>query len=505
MNELWGKKVLIFQQRRWGVKIGHFLAKKLQAEGCRLSAFTYKKSTHKFITEQTEVKYEHIVNIDAIYEDPAKILNDESISLKEICQQLNIDSVWPILSSNRKLVKSYKEKFYYSYRQNVSDEFIVLYTKANYKVMRDLLIKFKPDIIITANIAYDGHIVLSLLADKYKIPLISITDVKVRGYAIFFDDYKIDRSDFHDLVDGLNNAIAVTPSRDKAQKYIQEFRESFKKPKEAFKHVEKVTFKQKIRHELSPYYRILRWYLKGHSINSIKTIDPSIDYRPPKIMLRDHYCYKKYRRFMDSFNYYPFDKVEQFVYYPLQSQPEATTDLSAPYFSNQIETARLIAMSLPDDYTLVVKDHPVMKGLRTPSYLEKVARTPNVKLIDYRISSEKIFKKADLIISLPNSTSLAEAAFYCKPAIQLGGSGITLKLPNVYQHSDMTTLSQKIKEVLKIDLRNEDYERRLENYVAAAYDLGFEFDYWGVWERNEQDDMGLFWRVWKKELEKKIT
>ena len=38
MNKLKGKRILIFQQRGWALTIGHFLAKKLQAEGGRLAA-----------------------------------------------------------------------------------------------------------------------------------------------------------------------------------------------------------------------------------------------------------------------------------------------------------------------------------------------------------------------------------------------------------------------------------------------------------------------------------
>jgi len=148
---------------------------------------------------------------------------------------------------------------------------------------------------------------------------------------------------------------------------------------------------------------------------------------------------------------------------------------------------------------LVGKEHPVMSSMRPPSYIEKIARTPNVKLIDYRIPSEDVLKRCGLIVS-PNSTTMVEAAFYHKPAIQLGNLGTTLKLPNVFKHDNITTLAVKIKEVLELDLKNREYERRLENYVAAAFDAGFEFNYWGVWERSEKDNLEIFWQAWRKEL-----
>ena len=156
-------------------------------------------------------------------------------------------------------------------------------------------------------------------------------------------------------------------------------------------------------------------------------------------------------------------------------------------------------MSLPDDYVLAVKEHPAMLGLRPSSYLEKVARTVNVKLIDYRVPSEKILQKTDLIIA-PNSTTFTEAAFYNKPAIQLGDLGTTLKLPNVTKHTDMATLSLKIKEVLNSDYRSNQYEWQLENYVAAAFDAGFDFDFEGAWGGASKESTDNLWRILKEQL-----
>ena len=85
--------------------------------------------------------------------------------------------------------------------------------------------------------------------------------------------------------------------------------------------------------------------------------------------------------------------------------------------------------------------------------------------------------------------------------IQLGNLGTTLKLPNVFQHTDPTTLSSKIKEVLSLNLKTPEYERRLENFVAAIMDTGFVFDYWGVWDRAKKEDMTVLWQVYKKEIE----
>ena len=501
-NLLKDKRILMFQQRGWGTRIGHFLAKKLQAEGCHLAALTLKKSAHQFLKEQKEVNYDLIINHDEIVVDPEKYLSGEKYSLSEICHNLNIDSIWPLVMTLRFHVRSYKDKFYYGFKQNVPDDEIIIYIKAVYKLIKTTFDKFNPDVILAPNIADLLHTMFNLYAQKRGVGMITVVSAKVRDQCVFIHDYNYASGSFYDRIEELHSGKDDSSNRDKARQYIKEFRESFKRPETEDRLYKTKTLWQKIRHQISPYYHILRWYYKK-PMNYLPNIGPTIDYKPPRIILRDHYSRLRYKRFTDKFSYYPFSKLKKIIYFPLQFQPELTIDTLSPYFSNQIETARQVAMSLPDDYTLVVKEHPAMVGLRPSSYIEKVARTPNVRLIDYRIPSDKILRQADLIIS-SSGTSIAEAAFYNKPVIQLGNLGITLLLPNTFKHTNMTTLSKKIKEVLAINLHTPEYEEQLENYIAAAYDSGFEFNYWGVWERCEKEDMDILWQAWKKEIQRAI-
>jgi len=497
-NSLKGKKILIFQQRGWAINIGHFLAKKLQDEGCKLAAFTLKRTTHEFIVNQKEVTYDFIISNDEIESRPKKYLCNDRYTLTEIEEALGVESIWPIVMSLRNYVRSYKDEFYYSSKQNVSDEGIIDYVMAVYKCIKFVFEQFSPDLIISPMFVGFPHIMFNLYAKKKGVTMYGVIDSKISGMYLFSHDYLGDSGDFWNRVDSLNAGNEKSQNQDRAKKYIAEFRKNFKHPTFIKKEPPK-TFFQKIRHFMSPYYHILRWYIE-HPINELGSTGITIDYRPPRIILRDHYCKDRYTKFMNNFKYHPLNKIRKFVYFPLQVQPEASTDVAAPYFTNQMEIARQIAMSLPDDYTLVVKEHPTMLGWRSPSYIEKLARTVNIKLIDYRISSEEVLKRCDLVVGL-SSTTLAEAAFLNKPAIQLSNLGVTLKLPGIFKHTDMTTLTSKIKEVLKKDLSSKEYERRLENYVSAVYDTGFGADYMGIWGKGgDEQEMAALWQAYKKEI-----
>ena len=501
-NPLNGKRVLIFQQRGWGKGIGRFLARKLYQEGAKLAALTFKDSTHELIINQPDVKYEHIIFGDGIMENPKGYLAGETYSLEEITKELGVDSIWPLVSCMRLYVRSYADKYYYGFKKNVSDERIIDYVMAIYKNIRFFFNTFNPDVIICPTFVSLPHIMFNLYGLKRNVPMIALTDSKVHGYYIFVSGYQYDRGQFFIRLDDLNSKKAETPNRKKAETYIQEFRDKFKLPEDAelLMKTEKETLFKKIRSELSLYKQIMRWYIKKPK--DILKLGPTYEYRPPKILWRDHRCERKYRKFMDTYAYYPFEKVKKYVYFPLQFQPEEAIDIRAPYFTNQIETARIAAMSLPSDYTLVVKEHPAMVGKRPPSYIEKVARTVNVKLIDYRTPSEKVLAGAALVIS-PSGTTIAEATFLKKPipVIQLGELGTTLALPNVTHHTDMTTLSAKIKEVLAKNLQTPEYERLLQNFVAAVLDTGFDYNYIKAWERGGED-LNVLWHIYKTELER---
>lgn len=497
MNTLRGKKILIFQQRSWGRRIGYFLAKQLQKEGCELAALTLQKSGHDFLLQHTDVTYKKVLNNDVIMEDPKAYLGSDDYSLQEICDALDIDTIWPLVMSLRNHVFSYGDKYYYGYKQNVSDEEIVYYVKAVYKYIQEFFDEFSPDLIIAPNFVALPHIMFYLFAKKRGVTMLGITDCKVQGKYIFTYNYLDTDGPFYRKIDALNSGLEVSPHLEEAKKYIEEFRVTFKQPSYSLAQNKKKSVKSIVKEYLTPLYHIVRWYTHPNT-DVLKNLGTTIDNRSPKIILRDFIVHKKNKKDAEQFKYYTLDTIGSYIYFPLQFQPEATIDVVSPRCANQIETARQVAMSLPGEYTLVVKDHPAMLGYRGRTYLEKVARLPNVKLIDYRVPSATVLKGCAMVIS-PNSTTIAEAAYYKKAAIQLGDLGTTLKLPNVFAHKNMSTLSAKIKDVLAVDLSTPEYEKKLEHFVAAAYDTGFDLDYLGVWEKGEKG-LDLLWNIYKKEL-----
>ena len=504
MSRLVDRRVLIFQQRGWATHVGHFLAKRLQAEGCVLGALTIKRQTHEFVVTQNEVRYAYVVDADSIKENPRQFLGDDQFELEEICRALGVDSIWPFVQAARNHVKSYRDKYYYGFKQNLPDDEIVGYVKAIYKNILQVFNDFGPELIVTPNFAGLQHVMFSLYAARAGVATMGMTDTKITGVMRFSLSHVADRGAFFDRLDELEN-VATSSNREKAMDYIQSARsrllERAEKPPRPGPGAQ--SFFRMIRDELTPYLRCLS-YLRHSSQNKLRHLSVSIDDIPPRFILRDYYAAKINRKTADSFAYDAVPASGTYVYFPLQVQPEANIDVHSPRFNNQIETARQVAMSLPDAYTLVVKNHPTMTSWTPPSYLRKVARTPNVKLVDYRVQSARLLKGARVVVS-PSGTTLAEAAFLRVPSIQLGDLGTTRRLPNVIWHGDLSTLSSALRRAIKLDLDTPSYDERLARYFSAAYDTGVPFDRKWISRPGIEREGEQFWCAFKSEAERLLT
>jgi len=468
-----GKRVLIFQQRGWSLKIGHYIAQSLQDNGAILAALTFKPSTDTFTRTQTDVKYELIENHDEVINNPEKILGGNPTSLAVICEELGVSSVWPFAQSLRNHVRSYGESYYYSFRQNVSDDGIVLYFQAVYEMCNRILNDFKPEVIVSPNFVSVAHIFMKLLSDRRSIPMFGVSDTKVRDTYYFTHSHLDNESRFIDRIRDLNNGASST-SRDAALEYIESNRKDLLQPVVRTIYSSAGSFRKDLRRLASNIRHQMR------NKDGLSIFGNTQDSSSQRILIRDFIRLKQYTRAARRRRDTTLDQLDQFAFFPLQFQPEEAIDVVAPYFNNQIETARIVAMSLPGDMTLAVKEHPSMIGLRRPSYLDKIARTPNVKLIDVQTPMPKILARAKLVIA-PTGTLLAEAAILGVPVVQLGGLGTTKRLPNVLSHTDMPSLSDAIAEAVDMNTQSESYETRLTNFVSAAMDTGFQLDYVGFW------------------------
>jgi len=459
--------ILIIQQRNWAIKFGTFLSDKLKDKGHNIGCISVKKSTHNYLLNIGYTK--NIWSHDEVIDDPKKYISKCNFSLDEMSDYLNINSVWELIQSQRNLVKDYNKKYYYSFKQSVTDQYIEYYIKSCFGMINEIFETFKPDIVISPVLNSFLHAMLNLYCEKNNTPIFGTTDSKVDDINIFTNSYLDNKGPFIEYLNQIREGNIKINYDD-----LREEKKFVKNKILELKSINKIDISQKItfNYLLNQIKMLIRSFkFKKNILGSTQDLsNPIIFFRD--FFLKHYYSYKS-----KSFLYDNLDELNNFAFMPLLLQPEENIDLVSTRFNNQIETARLIAMSLPADMQLVIKDHPYMIEKRPTSYLEKIKHLPNVKIINSSIPNWKIFEKAKIVIAT-SGTSVFEASILDVPIIQLGNLGTIRMLPNVYHHNDIKNIKEKIKNVLKNQIDREGNYKKMLEYVHAAFVKGQKYNLW---------------------------
>jgi len=484
-SDLQGKRILIFQQRGWAIAIGIPLARKLELIGCRLAALTIKRSTYQAILS-SGVKYDLVFDADSVKESPADYIYGESLTLDDVCAGLGIESIWELAQASRYHVKSYTDKYYFGFKQNIPDNDIRNYIVSIYKYTVEIFDEFRPDFIVTPNFAGLQHAIFNLYARQQGVPMIGFVDSKIPEYTIFTTGYLADRGRFFDRVKALNADFNHSISH-KIRDEIQVIRRRILENNTSYLSVDlmrKRSLKETFFEEIMPFVHAALYYFRKRK-NRLKNQKATLDDKAPYYIFRDYFVAKWWAWHADTHCVTQLDEFDEYVYFPLQVQPEASIDIVASRFNNQIETARQVAMSLPGQFRLLVKDHPTMRNKRPVSYLEKLSRIPNVTLLSSKFSTEEVLDRVRLVIA-SSGTTIFQASMLHIPVIQLGELGTTRLLPNVYYHTDLSTLSKRICEVMEKPVDIEKTDLQLGNYLQAAQEVGFDLEYYSIAEQRRQ-------------------
>jgi hypothetical protein len=140
------------------------------------------------------------------------------------------------------------------------------------------------------------------------------------------------------------------------------------------------------------------------------------------------------------------------AYYGLHVQPENAVDVLGSYFSDQLKLIKDMRRALPSDTTLVIKEHPTFLGQRSVRFFRELRRLPNVKLVDYRVSSFDIYRRADVVLTVSGTTAY-EAGLLGIPAVTFSRMYFD-GLSTVYYCSGVTGLKALLEQIRAAGPRN---------------------------------------------------
>ena len=169
------------------------------------------------------------------------------------------------------------------------------------------------------------------------------------------------------------------------------------------------------------------------------------------------------------------DHSEKFVYFPLGVDEEHSlliTHYQIPaYYTNQIETIRHVAKSIPINYKLYVKEHPssATRNWKSVSDYKEIMNVPNVRLLHHSVPQSELFQNCSLVISAMGSSCL-EAAFYGKPSVIFGKLYYSI-LPSVHHVETLSKLPEIIRSSLQETVNLQDVERFLTIFKKNSFDF----------------------------------
>ena len=181
----------------------------------------------------------------------------------------------------------------------------------------------------------------------------------------------------------------------------------------------------------------------------------------------------KYRDFfIDKYLLKSVIPHKKFVYFPLHLEPEEDILMGAPFYTNQIEIIKNIAKSLPADYVLYAKEHPIQRKLnwRPISFYKQLLELPNVTLIHPDVANAELIEKCSLVFTIGGSAGL-EASFFQKPSIIFGKPHYS-KLPSAFKVDNLNDLPS----LIRIALNTKFNESDLVDLVNDEMNNSFEFD-----------------------------
>lgn len=180
-----------------------------------------------------------------------------------------------------------------------------------------------------------------------------------------------------------------------------------------------------------------------------------------------------------------------------------TTTALDVYLPHQMAIIHDIALSLPPDAVLFVKEHIWQIGLRDTAFYRAILEIPNVVMVHHEIPGIDLVKQCDLVCTMTGSSG-HEAAALGIPAIRYGRQGTIFVLPHVHR-ADEGRIEDLIRKILADDDPASRQKRRVDGatYVKAMEGFGFDLssiDFFSRKKPLDEDEVELLSRPLKASL-----
>ena len=182
-----------------------------------------------------------------------------------------------------------------------------------------------------------------------------------------------------------------------------------------------------------------------------------------------NFRYEKFhKKYFDLKDNKDLEKLpKNFILFALQVTPESSINSLEPYFIDQLRAIDLIRLNMPNDFYIVVKEHPSMRGIRDVKFYKELRKKAGVILVTSEISTKEVMKKAKLISTITGTIAL-ESFMMNKPALMFGP---TFFSHLVYRYDSFLDFKQDLYNMIFNHKPLSKEEKMIE--IAKLYNIGY--------------------------------
>lgn len=472
-------KSCIVLQRRFA-PIGNAIALELKNKyGVKeFCGYVMTRNAQRFAHSQKDIAYTDLL-VDEDLHNQYKSEKLDIEYLKKLESEYGFPNLWPYIAIDRTLMMDIPPKEYsISPTPPYTHEEMLRILQVKFRSIIGFLNKERPDFIVGVNVSCVGNTTLYYVAKKMGIKYYTIDNGKIGNRITFSDNYKT-LSGVEKIFRKIRKESYKSPKCAEAKEFLEKFRKNPKPPPFAAEEKRKSTLEKIIsiiRGALFTFKSIFVFARNRHKEDT-STENPFYLFRNKL---------KRKIRGLRNLNalYDKVDLNEDFAYFPLHFEPEITTLLYSPFYTNQINLLSQIAKSLPVHFKLYVKEHPSMLEYRPTEYYRELKKIPNLKLISLKQSSLELVEKSKIIITISGTVGF-EAAMLKKPVITFGDI--------FYNNLSFIKRCGAIEELpylIKSQLENFQYDNQeVIDFLSAIFEDTLPFDFTDLWAKGNYEQI----------------
>lgn len=347
-----------------------------------------------------------------------KILDAAVVSRLE--SQYGEPYLWNAIISDRRLMYGRLCKSAQDYRCQFTHAELSSIVFGTLFALEQAVEKFKPDCIVTFVPASYGDYLLYLIAQKMGIRFLHLKSTKIKNYFTLSESIYENPTHIYSRYKENLRIKNDYPFQQEAENFLQA---SSSEPLQYEGNIHKVkkSFLASTKKIISEFLGVVSRYTVRRDMVVIGD-----NHVPPLLgtFLENNFRKKRRekmsRKLMASrqFNL-ENSQTENFVFFPMHSEPEIAISVYGRNHQNQIETIRRMAQSIPLTWKLVIKEHPRTISYRSRSYYNKILEIPNVYFANPDQHPFYLINSARAVVTISGFVGL-ESLVLGKPLLILG-------------------------------------------------------------------------------------